>query len=112
MSPSTSFNILVVDRERFGQVLQTLRALEDVSVATRQLPLGDYQVDGRLLVERKTLHDFALSIIDGRLFNQMKHLATAPQNSVLILEGRSRDLQNSGIGREALQGALITISLR
>ncbi len=111
MSPTTSINILVDDRERFGQVLQALRAFEDVSVATRRLPLGDYQVDGRLLVERKTLHDFALSIIDGRLFNQMTRLATAPQRGVLILEGRSRDFQNSGIRREALQGALITTSL-
>jgi len=33
--------------------------------------MGDYQVEKRLIVERKTLKDFAVSIIDGRLFKQM-----------------------------------------
>ena len=35
----------------------------------------------------------------------------SPSKGVLILEGRSRDLHNTDIRREALQGALITTSL-
>jgi ERCC4-type nuclease len=75
------------------------------------LTIGDFQVDGRLVFERKTLPDFALSVIDGRLFRQMARLAASPLKGVLILEGKSRDLRQGEIQREALQGALITTSL-
>jgi DNA excision repair protein ERCC-4 len=73
--------------------------------------MGDFQVDGRLVFERKTLPDFVLSVIDGRLFRQMTRLAASPLKGVLILEGQSRDLRQGEIHREALQGALITTSL-
>ncbi len=103
--------ITVDDREQSSGVPQTLAAMDNVTAVIRRLPLGDYDVDGRLLVERKTLTDFAVSVIDGRLFRQMTRLAMAPQKGVLELEGRSRDLHNTGIRREAIQGALITTSL-
>lgn len=85
--------------------------MEDVSIDIGRLTVGDYQADGRLLFERKTLGDFAISVIDGRLFKQMVQLAMASFKGLLILEGSSRDLQCTGIRREALQGALITTSL-
>ena len=104
-------NIAIDDRERSEDVFEALAQMAGITVRTRRLPLGDYEVDGRLLVERKTLPDFAVSVIDGRLFRQMTRLAMSPIKGVLILEGRSRDLHDTGIRREALQGALITTSL-
>ena len=106
-----AINIAIDDRERSDDVSATLAKMANVTVQTRRLPLGDYEVDGRLLVERKTLPDFAVSVIDGRLFRQMTRLAMSPIKGVLILEGRSRDLHKTGIRREALQGALLTTSL-
>lgn len=103
--------ILVDDRERSGQVCQALAGMEGVTCRIQRLTVGDFQVDGRFLFERKTLHDFAVSVIDGRLFRQMTQLTRAPLHGVLILEGRGRDLQRTRIRREALQGALITTSL-
>ncbi|MBC2709755.1 MAG: nuclease [Desulfosarcina sp.] len=85
--------------------------MEDVSLDIRRLPVGDYQADDRLLFERKTLGDFAISVIDGNFFRQMTKLAIAPLKGVLILEGSSRDLQRIGVRREALQGALIATSM-
>ena len=110
MQPQT-IKITIDDRERSDDVSAALAKMANVSVQTRRLSLGDYAVDGRLLIERKTLPDFAVSVIDGRLFRQMTRLATSPLKGVLILEGRSRDLHDTGIRREALQGALITTSL-
>lgn len=104
-------NILIDHRERSEEIRQVLQAIEGTIVETQRLPLGDYQIDGRILFERKTLHDFAISVIDGRLFRQMTRLASSSLKSVLVLEGRSQDLQNTNIRREALQGALITTSL-
>ena len=73
--------------------------------------MGDYQIDNRLIVERKTLKDFAVSIIDGRLFKQMLCLANSKSEGVLILEGTVSDTVEIGMTREAMQGALITVSL-
>jgi ERCC4-type nuclease len=83
----------------------------NVSVKVKRLVLGDYLVDDRLLFERKALQDFASSLIDGRLFRQMTRLAGSKYKGILILEGTGKDLSKTGVRREAMQGALITISL-
>ena len=69
--------ILITADDREPQsVLDALKALPNVRVTISRLKLGDYQVDRRLLVERKTLRDFALSVLDGRLFSQAARLAS------------------------------------
>ena len=77
----------------------------------QRLALGDYLLDERLLFERKTLRDFAVSLKDGRLFEQGVRLAASPLHKAMILEGRAYDLAGSGMRREALQGALISLTL-
>ena len=67
--------VIVDDRERKSEVIQFLLEMKNVSVGIKRLCLGDYFVDNRLVFERKTLNDFALSIIDGRLFSQAIRLA-------------------------------------
>lgn len=107
------FHITVIadDRERKSEVIQFLSKMKNVSVGVKRLSLGDYLVDNRLVFERKTLNDFARSIVDGRLFRQAIQLAGAKYKSVMILEGTAKDLSETGVSREAMQGALITISL-
>jgi len=63
------------------------------------------------LVERKTLPDLVVSIIDGRFLDQARRLASGPLRPLIVLEGTSRDLLRSGMSREAIQGALITATL-
>ena len=61
--------IIVDDRERAdGKVLAALAARDDVTVEIARLEVGDYRVERRVVVERKTVADFAASLIDGRLF--------------------------------------------
>ena len=104
-------NIIADDRECKSEVIQSLLQIEDIDVTIRRLTMGDYQIDDRLLVERKTLKDFVVSIIDGRLFKQMIYLANSKSEGVLILEGTVGDTVELGMTREAMQGALITVSL-
>lgn len=106
-----SVSVVVDDRETGSSVLQALRDLEDVKVTVRRLPLGDYLVDDRILFERKTLLDLAESIKDGRLFRQACRLAASPKKTVILLEGTAADLASSHMRREAIQGALITLSV-
>ena len=106
-----SIHITADDREQRSNVIDILSNIENVDLSIRRLPMGDYQIDNRVTVERKTLKDFAISIIDGRLFKQMIRLANSKSQGALILEGTAGDSVEIGVTREAIQGALITVSL-
>ena len=112
MDPTqTAVRIIADDRENAGGVIAALRGLAGVNVEVRRLTCGDYLVETRFAVERKTLQDFAGSIIDGRVFRQASAMAHGQRRGVLVLEGGSADLQAVGVQREALQGALIHLSV-
>ena len=105
-------HLVVDDREKAGgKVPAALAARGDVTVEIARLDVGDYRVERRVVVERKTAADFAASLIDGRLFHQAAALALAPERAVLVLEGCDKDWHETGVRREALQGALITIGV-
>jgi len=108
---NVTLNIIADDRECKSDVIESLLKIENVEVDIKRLAIGDYQINNRVIVERKTLKDFAISIIDGRLFNQMVRLANSKSQGVLILEGTAGDSVDIGVTREAMQGALITVSL-
>jgi len=111
MTTSQRFCIVVDDRESAGPVLAALQQRADVLTRVERLPVGDYQVDDSLLFERKTLLDLVASIKDGRLFSQGLRLANAPLRAALILEGRAQDLAQCHMRREAIQGALVNLTL-
>jgi ERCC4-type nuclease len=103
--------IIADDRERAGGLVDLLRNREDVSLLVQRLALGDYLIDGTLLVERKRLLDLVASIKDGRLFRQGCRLAGSGLRVAMILEGTGKDLADCGMRREAIQGALIGLTL-
>ncbi len=105
-----SIRIVADDRENAGGVIAELQARTDVTLVVRRLATGDFVVEDRFAVERKTLPDFAVSIIDGRLFKQAAALASDRRQGVLVLEGAGPTAE-SGVSREALQGALITVAV-
>ena len=89
----------------------SLSEMENVDISIRRLSIGDYQIGDRVIVERKTIKDFAISIIDGRLFKQVIRLAKSTSQGVLILEGTAVDTVDLKMTRESIQGALITVSV-
>jgi DNA excision repair protein ERCC-4 len=103
--------IVVDDRERPSGVVAELEKLDGVIVKIEHLTVGDYCVDGAVLIERKTAVDFAQSLMDGRLFAQASRMAASPLPPAYILEGNSAEWSRLGVTREALQGALITLML-
>jgi ERCC4-type nuclease len=107
----TPVRIVADDREEAGGVIGELRARVDVALEVRRLPAGDFLVEERFAVERKTLADFAQSVVDSRLFKQAAALVKGSRRAVLILEGTTADLGGGGVSRESLQGALITVSV-
>lgn len=111
MSDST-VHVVADDREDGSEVPAKLSEQDDVHLTVDRLSLGDYLVDDWLRIERKTLPDLAVSIADGRLFRQASRLVSASTRAVVVLEGTARDLANTDMRREAIQGALITLTLK
>lgn len=103
--------IIADDRENAGGVIAQLRTFPEVTVDVRRLKTGDFEIGERCLVERKTLADFACSVVDSRLFRQAAALVRSARCAILILEGNSLEKETNGVSREALQGALITVSI-
>jgi DNA excision repair protein ERCC-4 len=110
-SHAATIHVIMDDRERTGGMVDVFKEARSVEVTIARLSVGDYELNGKFLVERKTLLDFAASIKDGRLFRQACRLKASPLRPFLILEGMAADLSETGMRREALQGALITLSL-
>ncbi|MCF8039213.1 MAG: hypothetical protein K9K79_07840 [Desulfohalobiaceae bacterium] len=102
--------VLVDDREGANEVVRALEAY-GAGLHTTRLPVGDYCLDEELLVERKTMADFGVSIIDGRLFKQAGRLVCSTYASALVIEGTALEAADLKVSREAVQGALITVSL-
>jgi DNA excision repair protein ERCC-4 len=107
----SSPRIVIDDREPHELVAHALRSCGCSAIEVRRLTIGDYVVNESLLVERKSLRDLIVSIIDGRLFQQAKRLADADLPAALILEGTTQDIQHSEMRWEAIQGALVSVSL-
>jgi DNA excision repair protein ERCC-4 len=104
-------HVIVDDREAHSDVVRALREIDDLEIEVKCLALGDYWTDGKLLVERKTFGDLADSIKDGRFFKQAIRLASCTIRGAVILEGTSDDLSHHRMRREAIQGALITLTI-
>jgi ERCC4-type nuclease len=112
MNPGSEPVVIVADdREIAGGVVAELRTLTEIVVEVKRLVTGDFEIGRVILVERKTLADFAASLIDGRLFRQCAAIAADGRRAVLILEGTRKTCRDIGVTREALQGALITVGV-
>ena len=106
-----STRIVCDHRERGAGVIRAFSAMQRVEVQVDHLALGDYLVDDLFVFERKTLVDLTASIKDARLFRQSCQLAGDARRAAIILEGTAIDLGQSAMRREAIQGALVTITL-
>lgn len=111
MQSQQIISVQVDDRESRSAVLDALKEQDGVKIEVVRLSVGDYLIDDLFLFERKTLIDLTGSIKDGRLFSQGLRLVGSPQRSALILEGTSKDLAGSRMRREAIQGALVSLTL-
>ncbi|WP_456472950.1 DEAD/DEAH box helicase [Methanocaldococcus sp.] len=92
--------IIVDVREK--NIAKLLHKYADVELKT--LEVGDYVLSDRVVVERKTSEDFVNSIIDKRLFSQLKNLKKV-EKPLLIIEGENF----SRIHENALKGAILSV---
>jgi DNA excision repair protein ERCC-4 len=98
--------ITVDYREKASGLIDLLRC-EDIRIEVRKVSYGDYVINDTITIERKTARDFLLSLIDGRLFNQLSNLKKYSNHPILLLEGNPF---KTGLAFDdtAIRGALIS----
>lgn len=87
------------------------RMLESMGVIVfrEQLPLGDYILPGEIVVERKSVTDYANSLFDGRLFDQVSRMAESYDEVILVIEGSMWELRRYHDKLKQLYAALSTL---
>lgn len=75
----------------------------------KNLFIGDYIVDQKIVVERKTTNDFVNSIKTGRLYRQIAKLNKYRGKKLIIIEGIGFQLMR-GINPSAVTGTLVSIA--
>lgn len=102
-----SLKIIVDHRESRSPVMRFFTQ-KDVLVEPQQLDVGDYIVSPRIGVERKTVDDFLNSLIEGKLFVQMKNLRATYARPLLLIEGEGL-LTKRNISHNAIFGSFAAI---
>ncbi|MGQ9720447.1 MAG: DEAD/DEAH box helicase [Candidatus Jordarchaeum sp.] len=101
--------VYVDNREIGSDVVRGLTRL-NVKIVPMQLQVADYLASDSVAIERKTVEDFLQSIVDKRLFPQVKEITSKYERPILIIEGQ--DLYGKrAIHPEAIRGALISIAV-
>ena len=100
-----------IDHREHCDILKLQLKEYGFNLIEQHLTIGDYIVYPDTTIERKTIHDFAISILDGRLFNQAYRLSMLCERPIIIIEGKSFINDNSiSISIGAAKGALITLA--
>lgn len=95
---------LVVCDYREREVARQLRVAGAV-VNKTNLDLADFVCSDRVAIERKTHSDFVASIVDGRVFEQVRMLKREYEKPIIIIEGYS----NARIKPNALKAAIASL---
>ncbi|MDE1871409.1 MAG: hypothetical protein KGI06_04190 [Candidatus Micrarchaeota archaeon] len=97
--------IIMDNRERNGTLLEALESA-GIEIELRTLHVGDYVVSDRVCIERKTVSDFESSIMNGRLFEQIKRLKESYEMPMLVLEG---DAEYFKLKSSVINGAIASL---
>ncbi len=102
--------IIADSRESRAGIAKALAKIPGVTVEQAELTSGDYLIGGGCAVERKAAGDFAISLMENRLFDQLSRMAVEHERAVVLVEGDIYATR-SAIAPAALEGALSYISL-
>lgn len=96
---------IFMDRREDEFIKETLIHL-GAEVEIQTLSIGDFICSENTVIERKTKHDLEASIIDGRLFEQLKRLKETFECVIILVEGTK---SAERININALKGAQAAI---
>src|SRR3989344_3791686 len=97
-------------REKGSDVMKQLIQL-GISLRLERLESADFLCSTQCAVEFKTLDDFVLSIVDGRLMEQLKNLKANFSKPLIILQGDQDIYTVRKVHPNAIRGMLATITV-
>lgn len=97
--------IIADSRERNPELLDALES-SGIDLEIQTLDVGDFILSDRICVERKTIQDFESSIINGRLFDQIRRLRAHYSLPILVLEGDASEFR---LGSKVLNGTIAAL---
>jgi ERCC4-type nuclease len=90
---------------RIPALLETLGA----RVTIRALTRGDYVAGPQCVVERKTVVDLHLTVLQGRFWHQIRKLRAAGRRPYLLIEGPSLWPASRRLAPNAVRGLLLAV---
>jgi Fanconi anemia group M protein len=96
--------VIIDNRELRSGIAKSLKSL-GAEIQVEKLEIGDYILSDRIGVETKTTSDFAQSIVDKRLFEQLGALKDTFAIPLLVIVGEGL-YGTSGVSHQAIRGAL------
>jgi len=102
--------IIYMDNRENGILLEQLQKL-GADIKQKQLDVGDYILSDRVGIERKQIRDFIVSVINGRIFDQLSRLKNTYQKPVLVIEGNPELLWLENVHPNTIRGALASIAV-
>ncbi|MDY6789033.1 MAG: DEAD/DEAH box helicase [Candidatus Nanohaloarchaea archaeon] len=102
-------DVVIYADDRENKIAKQL-SRKDIEVRTKRLEIADFIVSDRTAVERKTCKDFVDSIVDKRLFTQVKELKEQFENPILIIEGDTL-YKHRKVHPNAIRGAVASLAL-
>lgn len=100
--------IIVDSREFRSSVVKTLFK-KGVKIQSLKLRIGDYLIGESVCVERKSVKDFVDSLIDKRIFEQLKELKEEYNKALLIVEGGESVYSVRKVHPNAIRGLITAI---
>jgi ERCC4-type nuclease len=90
--------------------------IEDITIESRNLNIGDIFIEPNIIIERKSLNDLASSIIDGRYKEQSNRLSQAMKEEgykiIYLIEGNlDLYLSSSKITTETIMSCIFSLSI-
>jgi len=101
--------IYIDQRETRSEVVQLIEKL-GCHIIVKQIEVGDYVVSNRMAIERKTGVDFANSLIDRKIFEQISNMSRVYEKSILIIEGDGLFTARQ-LNPNSIYGALASLSI-
>jgi ERCC4-type nuclease len=101
--------VIIVDiHEKNSLIISELISSKEVKVDIKSLEIADYLIKD-IAIERKTITDFVSSMINKRLFEQLKNL-NVYERKLLIIEGlKNKELERISINPHAIKGMILSI---
>ena len=101
--------IIVDNREKNSLVASELISLNN-KIEFKQLEIADYII-GETAIERKTISDFISSMLNKRIFQQLKNLKQYEKALLIIENYQNLDLRDTNLNENAVKGLILSISL-